>query len=146
MIISEMLAAGCGLGAALSWGAGDFSGGNAAKKNHVLSVLFVAQILGAVLLALSALVLGEALPPTRDLLLGAGAGILGMIGLMALYSGLASGRMGLVAPLSAVTAAALPRHIRRPGRGPARVLADNRVRRGPDGHLAAHPRGAAASG
>ena len=108
MIISEMLAAGCGLGAALAWGAGDFSGGLATKKNQAISVVFVAQILGGVLLAICALILGEPLPGVKHLLLGAGAGLLGMVGLMALYSGLASGRMGLVAPLSAVTAAALP--------------------------------------
>jgi drug/metabolite transporter (DMT)-like permease len=55
-----------------------------------------------------ALVRGEAVPPPWEIGWALVAGILGGIGIMALYRGLASGRMGVVAPISGVLAAAIP--------------------------------------
>ena len=55
-----------------------------------------------------ALLWGERLPPVADLLWGVAAGLAGVIGLVALYRGLAIGRMGIVAPVSAVLTASLP--------------------------------------
>lgn len=97
-----------GLAAALSWGGGDFSGGMAAKKTPVAVVLLYSQFLGFVLLAAGGLAFQEPLPSAGDLSFGALAGLFGLLGLWALYSGLAKGRMGVVAPLSAVGAALMP--------------------------------------
>ncbi len=97
-----------GLLSAVTWGAGDFCGGLASKRSNVYSVVITSQAVGAALLLLLAFVFGETIPPLSDLGWGAGAGIAGAIGLLALYRGLASGRMGLVAPVSAVVAATLP--------------------------------------
>lgn len=97
-----------GLASALVWGAGDFSGGLATKRGNVFSVVLISQIVGGIFLALLAIVFRESIPPTGDLLFGASAGLAGVIGLLALYSGLARGRMGIVAPLTAVAAAAIP--------------------------------------
>jgi len=102
-----------GLLSAASWGAGDFSGGLASRRadarhGGAYSIVIGSQIVGAALLIGLALVFREALPPAGDLAWGAAAGAFGSVGLLALYRGLASGRMGLVAPLSAVLAAALP--------------------------------------
>lgn len=108
MIGSELLAIGYGLASAASWGAGDFSGGLATKRNNVYSVVLLAHLISGVLLVALALFLGEPLPTWNDTLLGGLAGFFGMLGLMALYRGLASGRMGIVAPVTAVTTAALP--------------------------------------
>lgn len=44
-----------GLGAAVCWGAGDFSGGVATKRSGVLSVAMVSQAAGIILLILSAI-------------------------------------------------------------------------------------------
>ncbi len=97
-----------GLASALSWGAGDFSGGVATKRGNVYSVVLISQIIGGFFLAILALLLRETFPPVTDLAIGGIAGISGVIGLLALYSGLASGRMGIVAPLTAVLSATIP--------------------------------------
>lgn len=97
-----------GLASAISWGAGDFSGGMASRRSRASLVVWLSQLLGGVLLLLLALVFGEPLPGVRDLLLGAAAGLAGMAGLALLYRGLAMGQMGIVAPLTAVIAASLP--------------------------------------
>lgn len=97
-----------GLLSAISWGAGDFSGGLAAKRTNVYSVVVHAEWIGALGLVAAALAFGEPIPSGTAMAWGAIAGIAGGIGLTALYAGLARGRMGIIAPFSAVLAAALP--------------------------------------
>jgi drug/metabolite transporter (DMT)-like permease len=55
-----------------------------------------------------ALARAEAPPPAWEIGWALVAGVFGGIGIMALYHGLAIGRMGVVAPISGVLAAALP--------------------------------------
>jgi len=105
---TQTLALVFGLASALAWGAGDFSGGLATKKGNVYSVVLISQIVGGIFLAILALIFRETIPQAIDFIFGALAGIAGMIGLLGLYSGLAHGRMGIVAPLTAVLAAAIP--------------------------------------
>jgi len=57
----------CGLGCALTWGAGDFSGGMAAKKGDVFVVILVSQLIGLAALLTAAVVLHEPLPPINRL-------------------------------------------------------------------------------
>lgn len=97
-----------GLLSALSWGAGDFSGGLATKRTNIYGVILISQGIGIVLLIVLALALRETFPPLRDMLLGGAAGLAGAVGLVALYRGLASGQMGIIAPVSAVLAATFP--------------------------------------
>jgi drug/metabolite transporter (DMT)-like permease len=97
-----------GLASALSWGAGDFSGGLATKRAPVFGVLAIGQVAGLLLLIGLALLWGEPLPSYTDLGWGLAAGLAGVIGLASLYRALAVGQMGVVAPLSAVLTAALP--------------------------------------
>ena len=97
-----------GLASAISWGAGDFSGGVASKRTNVYLVIVISQIFGVMMLAALALLRGEPLPDADALLLGAAAGLAGAVGLVALYRGLATSHMGVVAPLTAVVAAGLP--------------------------------------
>ena len=97
-----------GLVSALSWGAGDFSGGWAAKRTPVYGVVIISQAVGGVLLIVLAALLGEPIPPSIDFIWGAVAGVGGGIGLVALYTALAAGRMGVAAPVSAVVAAGIP--------------------------------------
>lgn len=97
-----------GLLSAATWGAGDFSGGLACKRAGVFGVIIASQAIGMLLLIGLALAFDTAVPEPSDLVWGAGAGLAGAVGLSALYRGLAAGRMGLVAPLSALLAATLP--------------------------------------
>jgi len=95
------------LAAAIVYGAGDFFGGFATKRAPVITVVFGSQFAGFA-------VLGIALPLTpgtyhpSDVAYGAGAGILGALAVALLYRGLAIGAMGIVSPITAVLAAAVP--------------------------------------
>lgn len=71
-------------------------------------MVLASQVLGALLLVGLAIAFGEARPPMKSFAHGGAAGLAGSIGLIALYQGLATGRMGIVAPLSAVVTAILP--------------------------------------
>jgi drug/metabolite transporter (DMT)-like permease len=104
----ELTAVFYGLAAAASWGAGDFSGGVATKRSHVYLVVLLSHIVGLAGLLLLILLFGESFPTWRDLFIGALAGIAGAVGVLALYTGLAQGRMGVVAPLTAVITAIVP--------------------------------------
>ncbi len=92
---------------AACFGSGDFFGGLASRRAPTVAVLGIAQtvaICGAVVAALAF----TGSPTGRDLGLGAAAGALNVIGLGALYQGLSLGRMGIVAPITAVVAACIP--------------------------------------
>ena len=97
-----------GLMSAITWGAGDFCGGLTSKRNSAYSVVFVSQLVGGSMLVVAALLFGEPLPGTTDLLWGAVAGLAGLSGIIALYRGLADGRMGIVSPMAAVVTAMIP--------------------------------------
>ena len=97
-----------GLLSALTWGAGDFNGGLAAKRSNPYGVVAVAHIISLVLLLLLIPIIGEPVPPLRDWLWGGAAGFTGAIGLLLLYRALAEGRMSIAAPVSALLAVALP--------------------------------------
>jgi drug/metabolite transporter (DMT)-like permease len=97
-----------GLASAVSWGAGDFSGGVASKRASAYSVVVISQFVSLVLLILSAILIPEGTSSVQDMLIGGLAGICGVAGLVALYTGLARGPMGLVAPVTAVVAAMVP--------------------------------------
>ena len=99
---------GLSLLSAASWGAGDFSGGIAAKKANVFRIVALAHAFGLVAMLLMAWLTREAVPPRADLIWGAIAGLAGAFGIAALYKGLAIGRMGIIAPVAAVITAALP--------------------------------------
>jgi drug/metabolite transporter (DMT)-like permease len=95
------------LAAALAYGLSDFVGGLASRRTSAWPVAFVgtvAAFAGAVLLAL----VTHGSPTTGDLWWGALAGVGSGAGGAFLYRGLAAGRMGVVAPVSAVGAALLP--------------------------------------
>jgi drug/metabolite transporter (DMT)-like permease len=104
----ELLAIIFGLAAAIGWGAGDFSGGLASRRGDLYLVILISQLVSLLLLALLAVLSGETVPDSGDLLIGGLAGVVGAIGLIGLYRALASSAMGLVAPVTAVVAAGLP--------------------------------------
>ncbi|WUH99638.1 DMT family transporter [Spirillospora sp. NBC_00431] len=95
------------LSSALAYGAADFIGGAGSRRHSSWQVVLVGQVAGALVMLVAGLTLpGD--PAATDfawaLLAGAGSAT----GSIFLYRGLARGRMGLVAPISAVGAAVLP--------------------------------------
>jgi drug/metabolite transporter (DMT)-like permease len=94
------------LGAA-SYGVSDFVGGLFGKRASAWAVAAAGGVGGAVASALLAS-LDPGRPTSADLLWGAAAGIGSGTGTAFLYRGLASGRMGVVAPVSGVLAVILP--------------------------------------
>ncbi len=105
---SPLLGIGLGLAAASSWGCGDFCGGIATRRAHVYGVVVSSQLVGLGLLAVFALVLAEPVPAPIEFLWAGVAGLAGAVGLVALYRGLATGPMGVVAPVAAIVSAILP--------------------------------------
>jgi drug/metabolite transporter (DMT)-like permease len=97
-----------GILSAASWGAGDFIGGLASKRTSPYRVLFLAEIAGFIPFTALALFLREPLPSIAVMLLGAGASLVGLAGLLFLYRALAEGQMTIAAPVSALFAALLP--------------------------------------
>jgi drug/metabolite transporter (DMT)-like permease len=94
--------------AAAAWGSGDFTGGLVARRVGPFHTVLISYSVGLFVLVVVALARLEALPPLIDLLWGALAGLFGLAGLGFLLRGFATGRMGIVAPVSAVLAAAIP--------------------------------------
>jgi drug/metabolite transporter (DMT)-like permease len=105
---SSLLAAFFALFAAGTWGSGDFTGGMAARRAGAFHTVLIAYTVGLIALVIVALARLEQLPPLIDLVWGAVAGLSGMLGLGFLFRGFAVGRMGIVAPVSAVLATAIP--------------------------------------
>lgn len=95
------------LTAALAYGASDFVGGSGSRRHSPWGLVLVGQACGGALMIVCGL-LAPASPHAGDfawaLLAGAGSAA----GSIFLYRGLSRGRMGLVAPVSAVGAAVLP--------------------------------------
>lgn len=89
------------------FGTGDFLGGLAGRRVRVLQVLAVSHLVGLVGITIAALFLADEFIAV-DLAWGALAGASGFVGLGLLYRGLARGPMGVVAPLTAITSAAVP--------------------------------------
>jgi drug/metabolite transporter (DMT)-like permease len=87
---------------------GDFSGGFATRRAKVVVVMLFSQLVGIGIFVLLALLTHERFPTPRDLAWGAASGVAGLVGIAALYSAMALGQMGIVAPVSGVITAALP--------------------------------------
>jgi drug/metabolite transporter (DMT)-like permease len=95
------------LGSAAVYGASDFLGGLASRRATVFGVVALSQLAG--LVALIALLPWLGGPVTRaDLGWGAAAGLAGATGLMVFFHALSRGVMSVIAPVTAVTAAAVP--------------------------------------
>lgn len=105
---TPFLAAMLALTAATCWGSGDFVGGLATRRFGTFRSILVIFTVGMVALVILAVIHVEPLPPLADLAWGALAGLLGLVGLGFLFRGFATGKMGIVAPVSAVLGTAIP--------------------------------------
>jgi drug/metabolite transporter (DMT)-like permease len=102
------LSAIAGVASATSWGAGDFCGGMATKRVSAFAVVIGSQLVGAAAMLALAIATREAVPAPANLWWCGAAGLVGAVGLLALYRALAIGRMGVAAPVSGVLSAAIP--------------------------------------
>lgn len=90
------------LGSAFCWGLSDYLGGLKSRSAALLSVLLVSQVTGILVLFMIVIVMGGPAPEERQLLLAAGAGLGEIVGVAALYRGLAVGTMSIVAPVASI--------------------------------------------
>ena len=96
-----------GLAAAVLYGTGDFLGGLATRKVQVLMVLTLAETAG-VIVALPAAMMSPGPARLAGLAWGVSAGVIGALGLIIFYKGLAAGPMSVVAPVSGLASTVLP--------------------------------------
>jgi drug/metabolite transporter (DMT)-like permease len=96
-----------GLAAAVLYGGGDFIGGLATRKAHVLTVLMLVETAGAIA-ALIAAAISPGAVSMVGLAWGFSAGVVGGLGLIIFYVGLATGPMSVVAPVSGLVSTVLP--------------------------------------
>ena len=89
------------------FGAGDFLGGVASRRTHVLVVVGASHVVGLFLILLATPFMADAIT-LRDLGIGAIAGVAGVGGITFLYHSLSRGPMAVVAPIAAVSNAAVP--------------------------------------
>jgi drug/metabolite transporter (DMT)-like permease len=102
-----MIAAILALVASAGWGAGDYLGGTTSRRLGVLRVLLWSQVAMFVLMWLFVAIVPNVQIELSRLVIGVAGGVVGVIGLGALYRALATGPMALVPPIAA-TGVALP--------------------------------------
>jgi drug/metabolite transporter (DMT)-like permease len=98
-----MLAMVLALASSTGWGSADFLGGLATKRVPILVVAAVSQAVGLGFTLMVVLAIHRGPGDVSVLWIGAIGGLLGAAGLSALYQGLAVGRMGVVAPIAALS-------------------------------------------
>jgi len=96
-----------GLAAAVLYGGGDFLGGMATRRAHVLTVLTLVET-AAVILAVAVAWLTGGPATLPGLTWGFSAGAIGGLGLIIFYVGLAAGPMSVVAPVAGLVSTVLP--------------------------------------
>ena len=97
-----------GVLSALTWGAGDFSGGLASRHTGPYRAVFYGEAFGLLLLlGAAAYFHGSAIGWETGLVSAAG-GLCGAFGLLILYYAMGRGQMSIAAPVSALFTAALP--------------------------------------
>ena len=89
------------------WGTADYLAGNLSKRFKAIAVTGVSQSFGLLFGVVCILLFADFIEPNLSMdgyfLPGVIAGIAGFIGLVAFYTGLATGRMGVVSPISSLS-------------------------------------------
>jgi uncharacterized membrane protein len=108
MASSHILGASLALIASLFFGGGDICGGIASRRSGAMQTLFTASLASVILLGGFTILRGETLPSILNIFWACLAGMCGLLGLIALFKGLASGKAAIVSPISGVVSASLP--------------------------------------
>jgi drug/metabolite transporter (DMT)-like permease len=88
----------------LIWGISDFMGGTLSKRRKAIAVIGGSQSFGLLFVSFMALVLGVWTWDSTVWINGVIAGGMGLLGLVGFYTALATGQMGIVAPISSLSA------------------------------------------
>jgi len=107
-LASELVPTSFSLAASFAWGTSDFLGGYAARRANAFLLTTIAHISGLLLMLTLASATQAQFPSERSLLWALAGGLSGGAALALFYRALASGRMGLTAPVAAVLGAAIP--------------------------------------
>jgi drug/metabolite transporter (DMT)-like permease len=90
------------------WGSADYLAGNLSKRFKAIAVTGTSQAIGLVTGVILVAVTGSYIAPNLSwngyFVPAIGAGIAGFLGLVSFYSGLSTGRMGVVSPISTLSA------------------------------------------
>jgi len=100
--------AACSVTAVVLWGASDFAGGLGSRKANAFVLTAFSHVCALALMLLVALAQHETLPDRASMVWALIAGGLGGFALAVFYGALASGQMGLTAPIAALLGAAIP--------------------------------------
>ena len=85
------------------WGTADFCGGTASKKSPSTTVLLWSSLIALPVISVIAIVSGDLVFDSTVVFWGAVAGVSCSIGIVLLYRGLATGPMGVVAPIASTS-------------------------------------------
>ncbi len=97
-----------GVLSAVFYGSADYLGGRITRTTGAVAAVLWTQIAALAVGLVAAPLVGDGRPILADMLWGAGAGVAGTAGVVALYRGLAFGRSAVVAPLSALIGGGVP--------------------------------------
>lgn len=90
------------------WGSADYLAGNLTKRFKAIAVTGASQAIGLITGVTLVVATGSYIAPNLSwngyFLPAVGAGIAGFLGLVSFYSGLSTGRMGVVSPISTLSA------------------------------------------
>lgn len=107
-IPAQYIPAACSLTAMGIWGASDFSGGIGARRANAFLFTAFVHLSGVVLMYSVARLAHAPFPERASILWAIAAGSIGGVSLALFYRALASGKMGLTAPVAAVLGAGIP--------------------------------------
>ena len=108
MISSHLIGVLFAISSAMVWGASDFSGGIATRRNNQFQVLTLANLTGVVILVVFAIARDEPVLSLTDVVWAFAAGLSGGLGLAVLYRSLSLHNAAIIAPTAAVVGSALP--------------------------------------
>jgi drug/metabolite transporter (DMT)-like permease len=107
-IVAHLAPTACSVTAVFLWGTSDFSGGYASRRSNAFVVTAFSHICAFVLMFGIAVGQQDAFPSRISILWALAAGAIGGFALAFFYRALASGQMGLTAPIAALLGAAIP--------------------------------------
>jgi drug/metabolite transporter (DMT)-like permease len=90
------------LGSSLLWGVADFLGGKTSRNRLTVVVVLISQLAGLALMLIVALATGSFTASTGYVPWAIGAGVAGASAVLLFYQALATGTMGVVAPVAAL--------------------------------------------
>lgn len=105
---SQLLPVAFSLGAVFVWGTSDFLGGYASRRSNAFLFTTIVHLSGLLLMSGVAVAGHSPFPSRAGVAWALAAGLSGGGGLAIFYRALASGRMGLTAPVAAVLSAIIP--------------------------------------